>query len=102
MTIKEFSRPGDDAAYLEWLDAHPDGYVLNTGRGGVRYTRLHAARCHTIRELTGAGTTFTGDQWIKFCSTSADELDQWSLQHKGEAGQRCGTCHPPAARRIFG
>jgi hypothetical protein len=98
MAIEEFSRPGEDRAYLEWLEAHPAGYVLNTGRGGVRYTRLHLASCTGIQKLAGRGTTFTGGQWIKFCSPSIAELDEWSLRYKGTAGQRCGTCQPPAAR----
>lgn len=94
MAIAEFSRPGEDGAYLEWLEAHPAGFVLNTGRGGVRYTRLHLASCAGIRELSGGGTTFTGGQWIKFCSASIAELDEWTLQHKGAVGTRCGTCQP--------
>ena len=49
MTIKEFSRPGDDSAYLAWLDVHPDGYVINTEPGGRGYARLHRAICDTIR-----------------------------------------------------
>jgi hypothetical protein len=98
MAIEEFFQPGDGLAYQEWLEAHPAGYVLNTGRGGVRYTRLHLATCRSIRKLTGTGTTFTGGQWIKFCSPSAAELDEWSVQYKGATSQRCGTCRPPAVR----
>ncbi len=50
---REFSKPGDDLAYLEWLEAQPLGYVLNTGRGGVRYTRLHLVSCRSLLDAYG-------------------------------------------------
>jgi hypothetical protein len=33
--------------------------------------------------------------YIKICSASLAELDQWALQRTGTAVRRCGTCQPP-------
>jgi hypothetical protein len=73
--IEEFSRSGDDSAYLAWLYAHPDGYLINTEPGGRGYARLHRAICDTIRSRP----PFTGPSYIKICSTSLEELDEWAL-----------------------
>ena len=53
-----------DADYLGWVAAHRDGYVINIGRSGRGYARLHRATCGTITSrppLTGP--------YIKVCST---------------------------------
>jgi hypothetical protein len=93
MAIEVFSRPGDDQAYLAWLDAHPDGFVINTEPGGLGYARLHRAVCGTIR----SSPPFIGPSYIKVCSASAEELDEWALQRRGTAARRCGAhqCWPP-------
>jgi hypothetical protein len=43
---------------------------------------------------SAAGPPFTGP-YIKVCSASLAELDQWALQRTGTAVRRCGTCQPP-------
>lgn len=55
-TVREFFR--DDEGYLEWLAAHPDGYVINISAAfNTKDARLHHARCHTINgRLPGAST----------------------------------------------
>ena len=102
LAIEEFSQPRGRPSLPGVARSPSCRYVLNTGRGGVRYMRLHLASCRSIRELTGTGTTFTGGQWIKFCSPSAAELDEWPVQYKGATSQRCGTCRPTAARPLPG
>ena len=89
MSIAEFR--DNDAAFLAWLSAHGDGYVINIGRGGRGYARLHRADCGTITRrppLTGP--------YIKICSVSLAELGHWSAQRPGATVSSCGTCHPQA------
>ena len=85
-------QPPDDAAYLAWLDANPDGYVINTEPGGRGYARLHRATCDTIRTRP----PFIGPFYIKLCSTSVEEFDEWAFQLRGAPAQRCGAyqCWP--------
>ena len=91
MSIAEFR--DSDAGYLAWLAAHGDGYVINIGRSGRGYARLHRAACGTITSRP----PFTGP-YIKICSTALTELDQWALQRGGIVPERCGTCQPPGNR----
>lgn len=89
VSIAEFR--DNDAAFLAWLSAHGDGYVINIGRGGHGYARLHRADCGTISRrppLTGP--------YIKICSVSLAELGHWSAQRPGATLSSCGTCHPQA------
>lgn len=89
MSIAEFR--DSDEAYLAWLAAHPGGYVINIGRGERGSARLHRADCGTIIRrppLTGP--------YIKICSVSLAELDEWSAQRPGATVSSCGTCHPLA------
>jgi len=78
-------QPHDDAAYLAWIGAHPDGYVINTEPGGQGYSRLHRATCGTIQYRP----PFVGPSYIKICSTSLEEADNWAFQHSGAPAQRC-------------
>ena len=63
MSIEEFR--DRDADYLRWVAAHRDGYVINIGRSGRGYARLHRATCGTITSRP----PFTGP-YIKICSTA--------------------------------
>ena len=94
MSVDEF-RNHDDQGYLRWVARHHRGYVINIQRTfNPRDARLHAAYCETITGTPARGDTFTGD-WIKVCSGSLTELDNWAKQHTGAVVKRCGTCRPP-------
>jgi hypothetical protein len=84
----------DDAGYLAWLAAHPDGYVINIAR---RYSatdaRVHRADCWTISGENPRGGPWTGP-YVKVCAQHLAELDQWAIDQVGEPIMRCGTCHP--------
>ena len=58
--------PPDDAAYLAWLDANPNGYVINAEPGGGGYVLLHRATCTHMR----SHPPFIGPTYIKVCSDS--------------------------------
>lgn len=87
VTVKRFQ--DRDAEYLNWVEEHRGGYVINIGRSGRGITRLHRASCWTITSRP----PFSGP-YIKICSMSSAELDQWALSSSGSLPDRCGTCQP--------
>jgi hypothetical protein len=95
MSIEEFR--DRDADYLRWVAAHRDGYVINIGRSGRGYARLHRATCGTITSRS----PFTGP-YIKICSTALTDLDRWILDHSGTVPERCGTCQPAGDAAALG
>lgn len=91
--VEEFR--DDDAAYLNWLGAHPDGFVINIQRGlNASDARLHHASCHTIVDEPPRGGPRTG-AYMKVCSVSLSDLDDWGIAHAGGSIKACGTCAPP-------
>lgn len=85
----------NDTGYLAWVAAHRDGYVINIGRSGRGYVRLHCSTCGTITSRP----PFTG-QYIKICSTTLTDLDRWALDRGGAVPERCGTCRPAEAAAL--
>lgn len=83
------TQPGDDAAYLAWLAANPDGYVINTEPSAHGYARLHRATCGTIRYRP----PFVGPSYIKICATSLREADEWAVQRRGAPAEHCRSVH---------
>jgi hypothetical protein len=84
----------DDAGYLAWLAAHPDGYVINIARScSGTLARVHHAGCWTISGQNAAGVALT-EQYVKVCAEQLADLDQWAINHVEEPIRRCGTCHP--------
>ena len=80
----------DDRGYLDWLDHHPDGFVINTGRSpSAAYLMLHRAGCGTITGKPARGTTFTGD-YAKVCG-ERNELEEFARNLGGHA-RACGLC----------
>jgi hypothetical protein len=80
----------DDRGYLEWLDHHPDGFVINTGRNpSAAYLMLHRAGCGTITGKPARGDTFTGE-YAKVCG-GRDEPEEFA-RHLGGHAQPCGLC----------
>jgi hypothetical protein len=76
------------SGYSDWLDRHPDGFVINTGRTpGAAYLMLHRAGCGTITGNPARGTTFTGD-YAKVCG---EELEEFA-RHLGGHAKPCGLC----------
>jgi hypothetical protein len=80
----------DDAGYLDWLEHHPDNFVINTSRTpSAAYLVLHRASCGTITGQPARGTTFTAD-YIKVCG-ERNELEDYA-SHLGGRTQPCGLC----------
>lgn len=62
--------------YLDWLKAHPQGFVLNSYKSpSPNYLILHRAQCPTIQDKIG-------DAYIKVCAENIEGLWEW-LNEKG-------------------
>jgi len=82
----------DDAGYLEWLAAHPAGFVLNVERNPrPNYLVLHHATCSTISGRPSRGGPWTGP-YIKVCSESELQIAAWTGEHVGAPPKRCRVC----------
>ncbi len=58
----------DDAGYLAWLAAYPDGYVINVARNhSAPAARTHRAGCRTISGQNPRGGPWTGP-YVKVCA----------------------------------
>jgi hypothetical protein len=76
--------------YLDWLNHHPDGFVINTGRTpSAAYLMLHRASCGTISGRPTSGTTFMGE-YAKVCG-ERNELEEFA-RHLGGHAQPCRLC----------
>lgn len=92
MSITTFDN--DDPGYLAWLTTNPEGYVVNIQRSlNPSTARLHEAGCHTISGRPPRGGAWTGP-YLKVCSDSLFELENWASKKTGSTIQACGTCQP--------
>ena len=87
----------NDAAYLDWLASHRDGYVVNVLRSlSSGYVVLHRATCPHISRPREPGA-YTERGYRKLCGeTLADALDAptWCGRSKGSFSTRCSHCGP--------
>jgi|GEM_PF-510661 len=80
----------DDLGYLAWIDAHPEGFVVNAPRyGGTVPLVLHSARCRFIS--SGARTNYTTTAYYKMCDEDRGVLVGWLDARTGH-WQACGKC----------
>jgi hypothetical protein len=81
----------DDDGYLEWLAAHPDGFVINVERSPqTAYIVLHRASCRTISGDPARGAQWTHD-YIKVCG-GRNELEEFARRDVGGPAQPCELC----------
>ncbi len=89
----------DDAGYVAWSAAHPDGFVVNCfRRPSSDYLVLHRADCRHITEHTKGHERWTHD-YIKVVSWDRGELLMWCYQEAGGAPSQCPHCDPMGERR---
>ena len=90
----------DESAYLQWLAAHPSGFVVNTRRrGDPEYVVLHRATCSSISRPTTVASPggFTERSYIKICAGGVEELRHWARRSgrpDGSFSQACRLCKP--------
>ena len=82
----------DEAGYLAWVAAHPDGYVANMDRSGhfPQYPVVHSAK-HKLVSSANIGNFTTGD-YIKLCSANLDKLEEFSTDKYGRSLTFCKNC----------
>ncbi len=84
----------NDPGYLQWLQANPRGYVLNTYRQpSPNYLIIHRANKGCVSKLQSGAQHFTKD-YIKVCSLDLTELNDWARQNVGGHAKTCGNCRP--------
>jgi hypothetical protein len=95
---EEFQNAED--AYFRWLEAHPEGFVLNTiASKSPQSMVLHSATCPMISKYgkrTASGG-FTERQYIKICAADIESLRTWVVRHGRPDGSftgECGICKP--------
>jgi hypothetical protein len=75
---------GNDDGYLEWLAAHPTGYVVNAERNPrPSYLKLHRATCRYISGPPRTAGAWTERQYIKVCATDVVALERWASEAVG-------------------
>jgi hypothetical protein len=88
-----------DRPFLDWMEKHPSGFVVNTtGSTNTTYLLIHRSKCYHISGYTsrwGEGA-FTKNGYIKICSTSVSSLLDWVREHRQRVltCKPCGTCKP--------
>lgn len=71
----------DEMGYLDWIDRHPNGFVLNMPKNkDPQYRVLHTANCPTIKNYTEMAKEggFTEREYIKVCAGDVASLEVWS------------------------
>ena len=76
------------ADFIAWVDAHSDGFVLNTGSAGGAV--LHRAKCMDITWSDYGESRMTRSE--KICCTDRSTLEHYSIRRFGTRSAECGTC----------
>lgn len=85
----------DEKVYLEWLDKHPNGYVINIySNKSPNYSVLHKATCYTIKSKNmGRPGGFTERQYAKICGKTEKEAEESLFKEiKTKIKKRCSVC----------
>ena len=81
----------DEEAYVRWLDANANGFVVNMHTLGKNKSLLHRARCMHLYP-PDAHKVHT-ETYPKACSSDPEEVRQWVID-SGSAIELCTTCKP--------
>ena len=97
-TVFGLQRETDEPLYLQWLNEHPTGYVLNSLRKiNLDYLPLHRASCRAISHYKKSARqhSFTGKAYLKICAENKRDLLNWIREHGGEDfSDYCSKCKP--------
>ncbi|GAB53747.1 MULTISPECIES: hypothetical protein [Enterobacteriaceae] len=79
-----------EAQYKDWVNANPEGYVLNllkrsqisSALDPTNSTCLHSAGCSSVNNERSYSQSepFTGNDYFKICSTNLCELEQEAIR----------------------
>lgn len=80
----------DDQGFFDWLDDHPDGYLINCERSPKpNYLVLHRPSCPHFDRAPSIHWT---KDYIKICSARRDDLEEWAVGTVGGDVTLCKTC----------
>lgn len=80
----------DDQGFFDWLDDHPDGYLINCERNPKpNYLVLHRPGCRHFDRAPSAHWT---RDYIKICSSRRGDLEEWAVGTVGGDVTLCRTC----------
>jgi hypothetical protein len=83
----------DDDAYLQWLEANPSGFVVNSYKiPKAGYLKLHRATCSHLR--TEERSNWTNGNYIKTCSDNPLALETWARTIADGVLDPCPACKP--------
>lgn len=82
----------DEAGYLKWVFANQGGYVANVDEPNYfsQYPMVHLASHKLVS--SAKRNNYTTGRYLKFCSVSLQELEQWSQAKYGRPLTRCAQC----------
>jgi len=84
----------NDAGYLAWLAANPEGFVVNITRNySVSTARMHRATCRTISGQNPHNGPWTG-AYVKVCAIQSADAEEWAANTVRKPILPCGTCRP--------
>jgi hypothetical protein len=87
----------NDAAYVDWLEANPHGFVLNSyRRPQPGYLILHRVACKSVSRTAEPPVRWTTSDYVKVCATDVAAIRAWCRQEAGGQAQPCGQCRPLA------
>lgn len=89
----------DDDGYLDWVSSHPGGFIANMDRkqNVPKYPMAHLTT-HKLMTSVKIGNFTTGD-YIKFCSSSLEELDRYAVNMYGRPLTHCSVCMRAATKQ---
>jgi hypothetical protein len=80
----------NDDGLFDWVEAHPDGYIINTERNPKpSFLVLHHGECRHLKDAPGVERT---RNFVKVCSDDRSELEEWALDTVGGEVTLCRTC----------
>ena len=86
----------DDIKYLEWVNKHPEGYILTSSKSLYPdFTVIHKATCDKIKTIKPPAKPggFTERGYIKVFSTNTSSLENWVRQKRvGGSSRNCSLC----------
>ena len=86
--MQEFDNKEEE--YLQWIDTHPNGFVINLEKSNNNPV-LHKADCG---DIAGAHPNYTTEGYKKICSMNERELKEWCIKEAGNY-HKCQHCYSP-------
>jgi hypothetical protein len=92
MTTNDFK--GDPVGYLEWMEIHPAGFVLNVPTNRIHPdTILHLKSCRHIQPGAVTEQGAMRDRFFKVCAIHRRDLERWwASKRPSPRLKECDTC----------